>query len=55
MGTVLVGGNQMSLNGFIRGVHCLATPLAPEREERLTVVREEVSDSVWAGFESFWG
>jgi hypothetical protein len=55
VGTVLVGGNQMSLNGFIRGVHCLATPLAPEREERLTVVREEVSDSVWAGFESFWG
>lgn len=53
VGAVLVEEHQMSLNGWIRGVHCLAPP--PEREERLTVVREEVLDSVWAGFESSWG
>lgn len=54
VGAVLVEENQKSLNGWIRGVPCLATPLVPEQEERLTV-REEVSDLVWAGSESSWG
>lgn len=46
VGAVLVEENEMSLNGCIRGVHCLATSLVPGREESLTVVREEVSDSI---------